>query len=427
MRHAAACTLPLALVLTAACAGGRAAQVTLQCDSDNGGITLPDGFCAVVVADNLPQPRHLAVRPDGDVFVATYGGRGGTPPGGVVVLRDTTGDGRADVRARFGPDGGSGIALQGDDVYFGMDREVRRYRVPAGDLQPADTGVVIVRGLPARPGHRAKSLALRDGDLFVNIGSPSNSCQVRDRTDGSPGQDPCPELETRAGIWRFDARRPGQTEADGQHWATGMRNTVALAFDSAGQLFGVIHGRDQLAQNWSRFYTVEQGAELPAEEFVRIGRGSDYGWPYCYYDWQTKRNVLAPEYGGDGKKVGRCTDKDLPLVGFPGHWAPDGLLFYDGTQFPASFRGGAFIAFHGSWNRAPMPQQGYKVVFVPFREGRPTGTGTTFASGFAGPDVSPNGARHRPVGLAVGPDGSLYISDDTGGRVWRVMYRPARR
>jgi glucose/arabinose dehydrogenase len=428
MRFATARTLPLAFILAAACAGGQAAPTPPQCDPDNGGITLPEGFCAAVVADSLPRPRHLVVRSDGVVFVATYGGRQASAPGGVVALRDTTGDGRADVRVRFGPAGGSGIALRGDDLYYGMDDEIRRYRLPAHALQPDGDGVVIVQNLPARPGHRAKSLVVHGSDLFVNIGSPSNACQVQDRTNGSPGKDPCPELETRAGIWRFDADRPGQSEADGERWATGMRNTVALALDpSTDQLFGVIHGRDQLAQNWPHLYTLEQGAQLPAEEFVKIDHGSDYGWPYCYYDWHTGRNVLAPEYGGDGQTVGRCADMDQPLVGFPGHWAPDGLLFYTGTQFPAAFRGGAFIAFHGSWNRAPKPQQGYKVVFVPFRDGAPTGTGTTFADGFAGPDVSPNGARHRPVGLATGPDGALYISDDAGGRIWRVTYSATRR
>ncbi|HKJ92757.1 MAG TPA: PQQ-dependent sugar dehydrogenase, partial [Longimicrobiales bacterium] len=314
-------------------------------------------------------------------------------------------------------------------LYFGLDDAVERFRLPDGALRPAGDGVVLVHDLPARPGHRAKSLAVQDGYVFVNIGSPSNSCQEQDRTNGSPGKDPCPELETRAGIWRFDANRQDQTEADGERYATGMRNTVALALDpGTGQLFGVIHGRDQLGQNWSDLYTLEQGAQLPAEEFVKVERGSDYGWPYCYYDGQQHKKVLAPEYGGDGgHAVGRCADKDMPLLAFPGHWAPDGLLFYTGTQFPESFRGGAFIAFHGSWNRAPMPQQGYKVVFVPFRDGAPAGKGTTFADGFAGPDVSPGDALHRPVGLAVGPDGSLYISDDAGGRIWRVVYRQGRR
>jgi glucose/arabinose dehydrogenase len=111
-----------------------------------------------------------------------------------------------------------------------------------------------------------------------------------------------------------------------------------------------------------------------------------------------------------------------PLVDFPAHWAPNDLEFYTGTQFPGEYRGGAFVAFHGSWNRAPLPQAGYNVAFAPFEGEEPTGSWTVFADGFAGNDVSPNGAAHRPVGLAQGPDGSLYISDSRVGRIWRVMY-----
>ena len=131
--------------------------------------------------------------------------------------------------------------------------------------------------------------------------------------------------------------------------------------------------------------------------------------------------MLAPEYGGDGKQVGRCKDKQEPLVAFPGHWAPDGLTFYAGTQFPERYRGGAFVAFHGSWNRAPLPQAGYRVAFVPFKNGKPVGGYETFADGFWKED--PAGPKHRPVGVAVGPDGSLYITDDAAGTIWRVMYR----
>ncbi len=132
--------------------------------------------------------------------------------------------------------------------------------------------------------------------------------------------------------------------------------------------------------------------------------------------------MLAPEYGGDGRKAGRCAEKIEPIVAFPAHWGPNGLLFYSGAQFPERYRGGAFIAFHGSWNRAPLPQGGYNVVFVPFAGDRPAGVWEIFADGFAGPDVSPRGAEHRPVGLAQGPDGSLYVSDDRGGRIYRISY-----
>lgn len=397
------------------------------CDADNGGITLPQGFCAVVVADNLGPVRHLAAAANGDIYAAVRDRRGGEEPGGVVALRDTTGDGRADVIVRFGPGGGTGIALRGRDLYFAPDDAVLRFTLEDGQLVPSGPPDTIVRELPDTLNHRAKTLALDEvGGLYVNIGSPSNSCQVVDRTANSPGKDPCPELETRAGIWKFDAKRPDQTQADGVRFATGLRNTVALALNPFdGKLYGAVHGRDQLFQNWSQYFDAEDGAEKPSEEFVQIEQGDDFGWPYCYHDPQLGRKVLAPEYGGDGRQVGRCAQAKAPLLAFPGHWAPNALLFYTGTQFPERYRGGAFIAFHGSWNRAPLPQAGYNVVFVPFPGGSPAGSWEVFADGFTGvPELmNPSDAKHRPTGLTQGPDGSLYISDDQGGRIWRVIYR----
>lgn len=390
------------------------------CDPDNGGITLPAGFCALVVADRVGAARHLAVAPNGDLFVAIES-RGGQ--GGVLALRDTTGDGKADVTQRFGAEGGTGIALRGNAVYFASSTTVYRFPIAVGRLTPTETAEIIVRGLPGERSHRSKSLALSPDrrTLFVNIGSPSNACQVADRSAESPGQDPCPELATRAGIWRFDADVPKQTQANGRRYATGIRNAVALAFDPGGQLWAAQHGRDQLGQNWGRLFTLEQSAEKPSEELFPVREGDDFGWPYCYHDPELGHRVLAPEYGGDGKRIGRCGQKQAPAVTFPAHWAPNGLVFYTGQQFPAAYRGGAFVAFHGSWNRAPLPQQGFRVVFVPFKHAKPAGRPETFADGFVGD--SRTGAEHRPVGLAEGPDGSLYISDDAGGRIWRVMYK----
>jgi glucose/arabinose dehydrogenase len=398
----------------------RPSAVPPSCDADNGGITLPDGFCAVVVADQVGSPRHLVVAPSGDVFVALEGRRGG--PTGILALRDTTGDGRADVTAPFGVAGGTGIALGKGALYFGTQSTVLRYPMHPGRLTPAAEPQVIVRDLPTG-GHSAKNLVLSADDrwLFVNIGSRSNSCQDRDRSLESRGLDPCAELETRAGIWRFDAHRANQTQADGKRYATGIRNAVALTRDPAGQLWAAQHGRDQLGQNWPKLFTLEQSAEKPSEELFPVNEGDDFGWPYCYHDLELGRRVLAPEYGGDGKKVDRCEGKKEPAVAFPGHWAPDGLAFYSGAQFPARYRGGAFVAFHGSWNRAPLPQAGYRVTFVPFQDGKPAGSYETFADGFW--HENGTGPRHRPVGVAEGPDGSLYIADDAAGRIWRVMYQ----
>ncbi len=192
---------------------------------------------------------------------------------------------------------------------------------------------------------------------------------------------------------------------------------------TGGRLFATQHGRDQLGENWGNLYTPKQGADLPAEVLVELKKGADFGWPYCYYDQHQKKLVLAPEYGGDGgKAVGRCAQKSLPVANFPAHWAPNDLAIYQGNLFPKAYRGGAFIAFHGSWNRAPQPQGGYNIVFQSLKDGKAAGDYVVFADGFAGAFIEPGRAAHRPSGLAVGTDGALYIADDQHGRVWRVTY-----
>ncbi len=396
-----------------------------MCDSDNAGLVLPEGFCALIVADDVGPARHLTVAENGDVIVAVTARRGADSDGGVLVLRDADGDGRADRRERFGGGVGHDVELRDGYLYYSTQDAVLRYPWGEGVVRPDGAADTIVRDLPATRSHRAKSVAFGpDGALYVNVGSPSNSCQVQDRAASSPGQDPCPELETRAGIWRFDPDRENQRQRDGRRYATGLRNTVALAAHPAdGTLHGVVHGRDQLAANWGELFTDAESAEKPAEEFVRMQEADHFGWPYCYYDSELGRKVLAPEYGGDGEMIGRCGVMKDPLIGFPAHWAPNGLAFYTGSQFPDKYRGGAFIAFHGSWNRAPLPQGGYNLVFVPFVDGEPAGEWEVFAEGFAGGTKDPRGAAHRPVGVAQGPDGSLYVSDDRGGRIYRILYR----
>ena len=409
------CSLAAVLAGSAAAPYRRAAAPSFPstsptCDPDNAGLALPAGFCAVLVAQGLDAPRHLAVAPNGDVFVALYG-----RAGGVLALRDTDGDGRADRRELTPVGGGNGIALTADHLYFATDAAILRWGWSPGQLKPAGEPEQVVRDLPTHGNHTSKSVAVGpDGSIYVNVGSATNSCQRADRRPLSPGIDPCSELNTRAGIWRFAPDRLQQTQGDGTHYATGLRNTIALAFDPAsGLLYGATHGRDQLGDNWG--FSDRDNAEKPAEEFGQIREGSDFGWPYCFYDPLARKKVLAPEYGGDGVRIGRCASKQDPLIGFPGHWGPMAIAFYHGTQFPAPYAGGAFIAFHGSWNRAPLRQAGFRVVFAPFKGGKPTGTWETFAT-LAGQPTD-----FRPSGLAIGPDGSLYISADENGKVWRVM------
>jgi glucose/arabinose dehydrogenase len=250
--------------------------------------------------------------------------------------------------------------------------------------------------------------------MYVSVGSATNSCQEVDRQDHSPGKDPCRELERRAGIWQFSADRLGQQFTDGRRFATGLRNPLALAIQpGSGKLFAAVHGRDQLGDNWG--FSAEMNANNPAEELVQVEQGDDFGWPYCYYSNEEQKKVLAPEYGGDGRKVGRCASAKDPLLAFPGHWAPLALAFYNADLFGPKYQGGLFVAFHGSWNRAPLPQAGYRVVFVPFTGGKPSGEYSTFATATSGP------TDLRASGLAVAPDGSLYISADQNGKIWRVM------
>ena len=399
---------------------------------DEAGLKLASGFCATVFADGLGHPRHLVVGPDDVVYVNTWSGRyygnDKTPAGGfLVALQDTTQSGHANIHKRFGPkaQGGTGIGLYRDHLYYEVSDRIERLPLKAGRLLPRGKPEIIVSGLPLGGDHPMHPFAIdADGMMYVDVASASNACQKRNRILKSPGVNPCTELETRGGIWRYDANKTGQKFSPADRYATGIRNADGIAVDGSGHgVYSTQHGRDQLSQNWPELYQPVEGAILPAEELMRIQQGGDYGWPECYYDGMQRKLVLAPEYGGNGgKTVGPCAQKIAPVAAFPAHWAPDDVLFYSGRSFPARYRNGAFIAFHGSWNRAPFPQGGYNVVFQPIANGTAGGACEIFADGFAGTNKDPEGAAHRPTGLAVGPDGSLYVSDDAHGRIYRISY-----
>ena len=405
------------------------------CPGGNGGITLPPGFCATVFADNLGHARQMVFAPNGVLYVNSWSGRyyqNDTPPAGgfLIALKDTKGDGHADMVERFGPGvpqgsaGGTGIAFYKGGLYAEENDKIVRYPLSDGEIAPKERPQVIISGLPLTGDHPMHPFIIDpEGSLYVDLGSATNACQIENRTLNSPGHQPCTELETRAGIWRYEANRKDQHFSPAERYATGLRNGEGFAFDAAGRLLVTQHGRDQLQQNWPKLYTAQQSAQQPAEEIVELKRGADYGWPECYYDRHQQKLVLAPEYGGDGgNKVGVCAEKTAPIAAFPGHWAPNDLKIYSGKAFPAAYQGGAFVAFHGSWNRAPEPQGGYNVVFQPLKDGKASGDFMVFADGFAGAVEEPGQAVFRPTGLVVGPDGALYISEDKHGRIWRVTY-----
>lgn len=392
------------------------------------GLKLPPGFSAQIFADDVGRARHIAVTPQGTVYVKLGRLADGK---GIVMLQDANKDGKAEKQIAFGDFPGTGIAVSNGYLYASSDEEIFRYALDAnGYVKNTDAPERIVTGLINRRQHAAKAFTLDGrGNIYVNIGAYTNACQERDRTKGSPGMMPCPVLDSAGGIWRFSASHLDQTYGDGKRYATGLRNVVGLDWNKpANQLFVMQHGRDQLFQLYPELYDAKKSAELPAEAMYALKEGDDCGWPYIYYDGIQKKKILAPEYGGDGKKTGGEKTVD-PIAVFPAHLAPNALLFYTGYMFPAKYRNGAFIAFHGSWNRAPEPQKGYFVAFMPFRNGRPSGAWEIFADNFAGKEhiESPGQAEHRPCGLAQGPDGALYVSDDVKGTIYKITYKGSNR
>ncbi len=261
------------------------------------------------------------VAPNGDLYIALMRGR--NSKGGVVALRDTDGDGKFDVKEQFGDLSSTGIGLRNGYLYIATMNAVIRYKMTPGQLKPAGEAEVVVGDLPGVSEHGDKGLAFDGkGSLYVNVGAPSNACQPQNRRAHVPGQDPCQLLDTHGGIWKFDENKLGQKQADGVRWATGMRQMPAITWRD-GKLFIVMNSRDQLDTLWPEHFTAEDNATRPAEPMYRVDKqGENFGWPYCFFDYKEQKLLLNPEYGGDGKEVGRCAQMSLPIASFPAHWAP---------------------------------------------------------------------------------------------------------
>ena len=407
-------------------------------DPDNGGLFLPDNFEALVVIDSVGRTRHIAVNDQGDIYAQLSNTKDGK---GTVAMRDLNQDGKADSVIRFGDYvdkgfGATGVTIHHGYLYTSTKKMIYRNKLEAGELVPASKTEVVLTDMEKNVGinwHVTKPVAFDNkGHMYVPFGSPSDACQDIEKygpagIPGGKGLDPCPELITQGGIWRFDADKIGLTQEDGEKFATGIRSVVGMEWNPKDQsLYAVGNGIDNFHTIFPDIYTSWQAAVLPSETLMKVKEGSNYGWPYAYYDHLQGKNVLQPGYGGDGKIVGRASEFDDPVIGFPGHWAPMDVMFYHGNQFPARYNNGVFVAFHGSTDRPPYPQAGFIVCFVPFDEnGNSMGKWEVFADGFAVVDTvrDTSDAVYRPMGLAEGPDGSIYISESNQGKIWRVMYK----
>jgi glucose/arabinose dehydrogenase len=346
-------------------------------------IRTPEGFRTNFFAEALEGPRWMAVAGNGDVFVSE------SRANRVRVLRDADGDGRAELSVVFadGFDRPHGLAFQPGFLYVADTQGVWRIPYVAGDLAARARAMITKPGALGRVGnHWTRNITFSpDGERFyVTIGSRGNI-----RMEGAPS----------ATIQQFARDGAGQTT-----FASGLRNPVGLAFyPGSNDLYTVVNERDQ------------RGDAVVPDFFTRVDKGDFYGWPFAYTgrNAEPRIGLLRPDL------VLRSKTPDLL---FEAHSAPLGLLFYEGTQFPEAYRGDAFVALRGSWNRTQPT--GYAVVRVPMRAGRPAGHYETFASGFWQRGDNPPEVVGRPVGLAMAADGSLLVTDDLANLIWRISYRP---
>jgi glucose/arabinose dehydrogenase len=340
------------------------------------GVTTPRGFSTNVFAEGLDGPRFINFGPDGVLHVADRGS------GRILALPDEDGDGVADEQRVVAGDleGVHSLTHRDGAWYAGVPSGVVRLVDSSGD-GVADGRVAVVDDYPTDGSHSTRTVAfLPDGRMVVSIGSSCNVCREND--------------PRRAAIVVYDGPDGGGERV----LASGLRNAVGLAVHPAtGQLWATNNGRDLL------------GDDLPPETVYRIRDGADYGWPGCI-----NGSMEDPDEGSPGA----CDGVSRPVVEMQAHSAPLGLSFYTGDAFPAEYRDDLYIALHGSWNRSELT--GYKIVRLPFDGGEPAAAVEDFATGWL--DETTGEVRGRPVGLAVGPDGALYVSDDKAGFIYRISY-----
>lgn len=381
-------------------------------------LKLPSGFKAEVLGSELGKARHMVVSSNGIIYI----NRSKLVDGkAILMLKDKNHDGVIDEQKSFGDLPGTGIEIKDGYLYTASNSGIFRYKLDQNqEVINTEKPEMLVSGLPDHGRDNAKPFTFDNtGNLLVTIGSWNDPCR---EPNSGKGIMPCSVLDSAGGVWKFSATKLNQTFADGSRYATGLKNAVAMTWNTqTNSLFSAVHGRGQFHDFYPQYYTPQQSAELPAETLYEIHEGDDAGWPYIYYDQIQKKKIIAPEYGGDGKKTGG--EKALnPLLAFPAHLGPNDILFYTGAMFPAKYKNGAFIAFHG---QSAELKKGYFVAFVPFKNGKPTGTWEIFADNFAGVDLAkPKGPiQHRPCGLAQGPKGELFVCDDLGETLFKISYK----
>ncbi|MBE9177319.1 sorbosone dehydrogenase family protein [Oculatella sp. LEGE 06141] len=343
-------------------------------------LQLPDGFEINVFAQDLGNPRKLAVAPNGTVFVTLR------DDGEVLALMDRNGDGRMDEKRTVASnvDYVNGIIVHENQLYFVTDTTLYSAALGADGMPAAPQ--VLIDDLPDAGQHPNRTLGFGpDGMLYISVGSTCNACD-----------EPNDEHATLL-----------RAQPDGSNreiYAEGLRNTIGFTWHpETSELWGMDHGSD-----W-------RGNDSPPEELNRIAPGEHYGWPFCWGDRQP--DVYLPAEPDSMTKEEFCATTQPPVLTYQAHSAPLDMLFYNASQFPQEYQGDAFVTMRGSWNR--QPPVGYEVVRIRFENGQPVAF-EDFVTGFLTEDGSAQFGR--PVGMATLPDGSLLFTDDTNGVIYRVAY-----